>query len=119
MALATGGEALLNRIVPQIYHTWEYDVIREYRDWDNIIFTLYREKDMAEDDVVSFVSDKDDIRIVTLPRSMITGDFTRKLHDAGKKVYTYSVNELSTMRSWQEKGVDGFYTDIVTPEEFG
>lgn len=115
-ALETGGEQLARRIIPQIYEEREYDLVKSAYEWSSIIYTLYRLDDVPDEEILDFVCDKEDIAVVTVPTRRVTELFCEELHDAGKKVYTHTVNETDTLYEWMNLGVDGFYTDTVTPD---
>jgi len=117
-AIEKGGNDLLDRIVPQIYGQEEYDLIRTICKWKNIIYTLYREEEVPDEEIISFISDKDDIKIVTMPKDRVQSDFCKQIHEAGKKVYTHVVDDLNSMYRLRNKGVDGVYTNIITPDSY-
>ena len=117
-AMEKGGADLLDRIVPQIYGQEEYDLIRSVCKWKNIIYTLYREEEVPDEDIISFINDKDDIKIVTMPKDRVNSAFSKQIHAAGKKVYTHVVDDLNTMYRLRNKGVDGVYTNIITPASY-
>ena len=115
-ALVHGGLSTLDRIVPQIYQRDEYDLIKQVYEWKNIIYTLYRDKDIPEEDVLSFVKDKDDLPVVTLPKSRVNAGFCAALHENGKKVCVYTINDLDHVSDWLNQGVDWYCTDTMSPE---
>ena len=115
-ALIHGGQSTLDRIVPQIYQRSEYDLIKQVYSWKNIIYTLYRDKDIPEEDVLAFARDKEDLPIITLPKSRVNAAFSQTLHAIGKKVCVYTINDLDHLPEWLNQGVDWFCTDTMTPD---
>ena len=67
---------------------------------------------------MSFVEEKEDIRIVTVPKRRISEEFCTLLHNAGKLVYTHTINDTDGVYTYMNDGVDGFYTDTMTPAGF-
>ena len=118
MAVEYGGEQLADRIIPQIYEQSEYDIIKEVYNWSSIIYTLYKAGEVTNEEVVSFVEEKDDIPVVTVPQGRVSLEFSELLHDAGKMVYTHTINDTDNLYEWMNKGVDGFYTDTMTPSGY-
>ena len=117
-AEAYGGEQLVDRLIPQIYRQEEYELVGEVYDWKSIIYTLYRSDKVEDEDIISFVEGKDDIRVVTVPKRRISKEFCTLLHEAGKSVYTHTINDTDGLYDWMNEGVDGFYTDTMTPDAY-
>lgn len=117
-AMEKGGTELLDRIVPQIYGQEEYEQIRSICMWKNIIYTLYREEEVPDEEIISFITGKDDIKIVTMPKERVNSAFCKQIHEAGKKVYTHVVDDLNSLYRLRNKGVDGVYTNIITPASY-
>ncbi|MGN1014988.1 MAG: glycerophosphodiester phosphodiesterase family protein [Butyricicoccus sp.] len=118
LAQQYGGDELTQRIVPQIYHPEEYDLIHEIYDWPSVIFTLYslyQEGAVDPDEIARFVQDKPDIAVVTMPKEQVTDPFSEQLHSLGKYVFTHTVNSTENLYQWKNLGVDGFYTNTITP----
>ena len=114
-AILHGGWSTLNRIVPQIYQRSEYDLIKTVYDWKSVIYTLYRDKKIPEEDVLDFVADKDDLAIVTMPKSRVNAEFSAALHAAGKKTCVYTINDLDHLSEWLNQGIDWYVTDTMSP----
>ncbi|MBR2766414.1 MAG: hypothetical protein IKE03_10605 [Blautia sp.] len=116
MAMEIGGEALVNRIVPQLYHPEEYEIVKSVYPWKALIFSLYREKELTDDEVLAVIADKPDIRIVTCKTNRMTEELARGVHALGRQLFVYTVNDIDGLYKWINKGVDGFYTDLMTPQ---
>lgn len=117
-AVECGGEQLAGRIIPQIYEQSEYDLIKQVYAWPSIIYTLYQQDAVPDAEIASFVKDKKDIHVVTIPKRRVSVEFCSLLHDAGKVVYTHTINDTDGLYQWMNQGVDGFYTDTVTPDAY-
>ncbi len=115
MAVEIGGEALADRIVPQLYHEEEYEVVKSVYPWKALIYTLYRETDLTPERILTFIADKPDIRIVTCKANRATEELAGGLHDLGRQLWIYTVNDIDRIYKWLNMGVDGFYTDLMTP----
>lgn len=117
-ALNLGGQQLVDRLIPQIYEQSEYALIKEVYDWKSIIYTLYRSDKIPDEDIISFVKGKEDICVVTVLKRRVSEDFCALLHDAGKIVYTHTINDIDGLYEYMNEGVDGFYTDTMTPAAY-
>ncbi len=111
-------EALLERIVPQIYNQRHYEMLTGVYPFQSIIYTLYASPD-TDEEVVRFVKDKPDIQVVTMGPVRYGKDFYNRLTGAGKLVYFFTLNDIDEVRQSIEKGARGFYTDFIMPGEIG
>ena len=109
---------LLNRIIPQIYNREMYTVVKDIYPFPSIIFTLYLTQE-TDDEIVSFVAENDDIKVVT-----IASDGSGRLHLAerlgeyDKLVYAHTPNAFGDIQALSQQGVDGFYTDFILPRDW-
>ncbi len=110
--------ALFDRLVPQIYTNEMYDVIMELYPWKNIIYTTYN-NDLSADEIIDFCASKYNIHIITSQTSdkRFGTKQTQKIHENGMLVYKHTVDNLYTMAKFGVKDVDGYYTNMITPEE--
>ncbi|MDO4345283.1 MAG: phosphatidylinositol-specific phospholipase C/glycerophosphodiester phosphodiesterase family protein [Eubacteriales bacterium] len=113
----TGGE-LLDRIIPQIYNREMYDWVKEIYPWPSLIYTLYKQDDVPNEEIIAFVREREDIPVVTMPKRRLDEGFIEELHGVGKYVYSHTWNSLKKIQELMEMGVDGFYTDSATPQKF-
>ena len=110
-------EALLERIIPQIYNQDMYALIHEVYAFPSIMYTLYSSPDTLEE-VVAFVKDKDDIPVIVRDKTAITEEFCAAFEYIGKKVYAHTSNDIDETARLMDMGVWGMYTDTITVEEF-
>lgn len=113
----TGDTALWDRIIIQIYHQEMYDWVMEEAPAVNWIFTLYQIANPDYEEIGAFCKERG-IPVVTMDFSRISQKNSEILHRYGCKIYLHTVNRLLDMKatSW---GADGYYSDYVTPEQFG
>jgi glycerophosphoryl diester phosphodiesterase len=111
-----GGDAILNRVIPQIYNERMYDIVTQIYPFRSIIYTLYATSSPPSD-VVEFVKDKDDIRAVTMHPLRFTHVFRDSLHEHGKLIFLHTFNELEEVLDYKRQGVHGFYTDFILPKD--
>ena len=114
-ALEIGGEELADRIVPQLCQFGEYEPVKSIYEWKNLILTMYRMNDVADEEILSWLTDKPDVRIVTCKTTRATEEFARSLHELGRQLWVYTCNDVDGVYSFLNMGVDGFYTDLMTP----
>ncbi|WP_231503741.1 phosphatidylinositol-specific phospholipase C/glycerophosphodiester phosphodiesterase family protein [Paenibacillus sp. 1-18] len=106
---------LLSRIVPQIYNEEMLRTLRSIYPYTSIIYTLYATKD-TDDQIIRFVQ-KHDITAVTLPEDRVSGPLVEGLRQAGAVCYVNTINELKAAAEYEQMGVRGFYTDVLTERE--
>lgn len=118
---------VFKRIIPQIYSPDNYAVLKKYDDFENVIYTLYR-NDLPGERVLEFVKERRNISIVTMPEkcfessfNFISGTKTKKcinpeqrseLKQYGKKIFVHTVNKPEIIFDLMQKGVDGVYSDF-------
>jgi len=112
-ANAVDGE-LLNRIIPQIYNQEMYYIIKDVYPFESIIYTLYASPD-TDEEVVKFVKDKDDIKVITMGDVRFSNDFYKKLTKNGKFIYLFTLNDPDLAGEFFNRGVRGVYTDFILP----
>lgn len=110
--------SLFDRMVPQIYTNEMYDVIMELYPWKSIIYTTYN-NELTADEIIDFCASKSNIHIITSnSRDKRFGEKqTQKIHENGMLVYKHTIDNLHTMAKLAVKDVDGYYTNLISPEE--
>ncbi|MDN4079277.1 phosphatidylinositol-specific phospholipase C/glycerophosphodiester phosphodiesterase family protein [Paenibacillus polymyxa] len=106
---------LLSRIVPQIYNEEMLQTLRSIYPYTSIIYTLYATED-TDDQIIQFVQ-QHDITAVTLPENRVSGALVESLRQAGAVCYVNTINELKDATEYEQMGVRGFYTDVLTEKE--
>ncbi|WP_431086542.1 phosphatidylinositol-specific phospholipase C/glycerophosphodiester phosphodiesterase family protein [Paenibacillus sp. 8b26] len=106
---------LLSRIAPQIYDEEMLRTLRSIYPYTSIIYTLYATED-TDDQIIRFVQ-QNDITAVTLPENRVSGALVESLRQAGAVCYVNTINDLKDAADYEQMGVRGFYTDVLTEKE--
>lgn len=115
-----GDEELKKRIIVQIYSYDMLDWVRSVYDLPdgNVILTLYNMYPRVYDEIGAFCKENG-VPVVTMSSDITEKEAVNTLHGYGVKVYSHTVNRIKQMLAdIRYKGVDGFYSDYVTPEEY-
>jgi len=106
---------LTNKFIPQIYNFSEYQKVSKlgYKD---IILTLYRMK-ATNDEILEFAK-TNKLYAVTMPQTRALKELPSMLKSAGVYVYAHTINNHAMKEVFLEKGVNGIYTDKITPAAF-
>jgi len=100
------------QIIPQAYHFKEYDQSSRLGYMD-IILTLYA-SNYTDFEVVEFAKTHR-LFAVTMPVKRARTGLPTALKQLGIFVYAHTVNDPALEQELPEHGVDGFYTDSLTP----
>lgn len=106
----------LQYVIPQVYDYAEYMKVEEmgYRD---IILTLYKIKVNLKD-LVDFVSVKTPFA-VTMHWSLAQEGLAQMIKPWKIFVYAHTVNDAAKFVELSDLGVNGIYTDFLTPADVG
>lgn len=107
---------ILKRIIPQIYNEKMYGVIERVFPFESYIYTLYQTAD-SNQKVLQYVKSRPKVTAVTMPEWRATSGFLSGLKQMGKRSFVHTINSPEAMDKYKAKGVYGFYTDFVTPED--
>lgn len=107
---------LLKRIIPQIYNEGMYTTIENVYPFESYVYTLYQTTD-SNQKVLQFVKEHPKITAVTMPEWRANASFLGSLKKINKLSFVHTINSLDEMEKYKSRGVYGFYTDFVTPEE--
>ena len=111
---------LLKRIIPQIYDEQMYDLIMDIYDFPDVIYTLYATGSTV-DRVVEFVSDKDNIKVVTVNKDEARfqdDGLAEKLSKIDRLVYIHSLLEFDEFAKYAKYGAYGYYAHHLTPVDY-
>ena len=99
-----------------------FDIIDEGKpfpkSWSNIIYTTYN-NELSADEIIDFCASKYNIHIIasqTHDKRFGTKQ-TKKIHENGMLVYKHTIDNVLTMAKFAVKDVDGYYTNMISPEE--
>lgn len=116
----TGDTELYKRIIVQIYSFEMLDWVKDTFACpdENFILTLYTMYPRDYEKIGQFCRDNG-VPVVTMSSTILTKENVSTLHGYGVRVYTHTENKIKQMFSFVENtGVDGFYSDYVTPYEY-
>lgn len=111
-------EYLLDRMVPQLYHTKDLQTISEVYDFPNKIFTLYLEKTptLAEHEAIAKFCTDNKIDVVTIPYKRVTPEVVNLYSSHKLPLMTHTINDKDSYYTFVNMGVHGVYTDDLTPK---
>ncbi len=104
------------RFIPQVYDEEEYKAAATL-GYKHIIYSLYQVH-RTDDQVLEFATRYKPYAI-TMPTETVNNGLAEKLKAVGVHTYAHTVNTEEELVLYQEKGVDGVYTDTlpVIPSE--
>ena len=110
---------ILNNIIVQIYHSDEYDAVKEL-GFDYIIYTLYNaaEEELSPDVLAGFVSEHELAGVTfweDFPNMYV--DSFDALASTGTPMFIHTVNDPEKMKNYTDAGITGIYTDVTVPGE--
>lgn len=113
---ACGDESVYSRIIVQIYNDEMYDAVSGIYPFENWIYTTYQLAEPDYDAIAEFCVEHK-IEVVVTPMENAKKAVNDRLHAYGLKVYYHTTNRLMAMKHHYDLGGDGFYTDIVCPDD--
>jgi len=109
-------ESVLKRIIPQIFSLTMYKNIKSLYNFDSYIFASYR-SNYNDSDIIDLL-DNTGIRAITIPENKINQTFISNLKSRKIKVYTHTINNFKMILHYKNAGINGFYTDDISPNKF-
>lgn len=106
---------ILQRIIPQLYQSDNFDAVSSVYPFSQYIYTLYMNQDSKEQ-IIDFVTEKG-IRIVVMDENRYSPEFVQTLRDKGIYTYINTINDVNQIRQFVHEGVQGVMTDFVVPDE--
>ncbi len=114
---AINSDALLERVIVQLYNYEMYDTVNSVYPFKNYILTLYQLDDRDYNKIGKFCAEHS-VAVVVMPVSIADDKTTKTLHSYGLHVYLHTVNRITTMGTMILYNLcDGFYSDYVTQPE--
>ncbi len=110
--------SLLNRFIPQIYRNEMYDILMDVYRFPSVIYTTYVAP-LSAGEIIDFVSSHDNIHVITANYKDTRFQETQlqQIHNMGRFFFVHTVNTYSDITQGRNRGVDGFYTDILLPQD--
>lgn len=110
--------AMRSRVVIQMYHPEDLPLIRKSEQrhgaFGAIIFTLYQ-SEITDRELLEFV-DRSGIRLVTVTTRRFNRELAAELHERQVKILVHTLNERQQLKAFRIAGIDGSYTDFLTPD---
>lgn len=118
IARTTGNERMLDRFIIQLYTREGYSDMKEIYPFKNYLYTLYVSNDKDFNGIAAFCLDNN-IHVVTMPVGW-AASAEKELEvfkDQNIHVYVHTVNDMQTVIDMNDKGIVGFYSDYLKPED--
>ena len=115
--LAEKDTSVLDRLIIQLYEGWEKEPILELYPFadEQFIFTTYKwEKWDME---IARICNENNVYVITAPYGDIPDEDAAMLRDLGFVLYEHTVNRLDQAEYALNRGISGFYTDFLMPED--
>lgn len=106
---------LKSRLIPQMFYKDDLEIIRQY-GFHDLVYVVGRE-DYTPESLAQFC-DENDIRVVSLSIYRANPEVVHALKEKNIKAYVYTINSIDEMEKFLQIGVNGFFTDFVSPQEF-
>lgn len=107
----------LSRFIVQIYNDEMYDAVLSVYPFTNWIYTVYQRGTDNFEQLCRFCQENG-IPIITINYKKYKEEFQKLADEYGLLIYLHTVNDSDAALSFYEMGVDGFYTDEITPALF-
>ena len=105
---------MMDRIIPQMYHTSQYEWLRNM-GYSSIIYSLYKTKkwERSELNLDSFVMKYQLVGITMGKRKANREAFYNRVKALGLPIYVNTVDDPTEAQAYYQKGVDALYTNRV------
>ena len=105
--------SVLDRIIPQIYYNDMLEEINRFYDWKSVIYTTYLlPSGTMYSDFVEFCAGNG-IKVIAAYPELLNDELIEYIRSAGIMIYVFTVNSPEEQYEWDEKGISGYYTDIL------
>lgn len=106
------------QIIIQFYNYDDYKKLTREYDFQNYIFTLYKMqgelKENGVDNIIAFCIENN-IKVVTLPEKYVTEERSVSFRENDITLLTHTVDNRKAWNNFMKMGVDGIYTNYITP----
>ena len=119
LAEETGHEDLLEHLIVQIYNIEEYEKVSRIYPVKHWIFTIYQLPDNpgAEVEAAVFAGEKN-FGVLTVPMGCLGSNYFMDLaEENGLNLFIHTVNDISNIWQVSPRGVYGYYSDFLIPNE--
>ena len=108
------GDALLDRMIIQLYYPGQYEAVQEVYPFENCLFTLYKLDSYAPYEVLLECLENR-IPVVTMPYKY--ADFASTFTDKGITVLVHTLDTYEKVDTAVYYGAGGIYTNYLSREE--
>lgn len=115
-AKKSGKEKYLDRIIVQVYNEKMYYAIKSVYPFKHFVYTTYQQPDDAFYKTVAFCK-KTGIEGLTCPDNDVNDYRMKLLAKEGIYSFTHTVNSVYFAKEYMKLGVNGIYSDFLTPSE--
>ena len=110
-------ESVLSRMIIQLYTGREKSDIQAIYPFDDnqFIFTTYRIGGWSRE--VVHICNEEGISVITVPSGSMSDEDIALTNELGFTLYEYTVNRADMARAALNRGISGFYTDDLVPND--
>lgn len=111
---------LFDRMVIQVYNSLMFKVVDNIHHFENYVYTLYYEGFSATEDsfrTKAAFCEENGIRGITMWDYWWRPEFAPIAGEYGIRTFTHTVNDLEEALALLDSGVNGIYTDSLTPAD--
>lgn len=105
---------ILSHCIVQLYNDEMLNAIESVMHFDNYIYTLYY-RGCDDLDALADFCVQHNISVVTMSYNEWTVERSAYLHKRGLKVFLHTLNDAEQVQECLDAGIDGIYTDFITP----
>ncbi|HJV44347.1 MAG TPA: phosphatidylinositol-specific phospholipase C/glycerophosphodiester phosphodiesterase family protein [Bacillota bacterium] len=105
--------ALLDRIIPEIYHPEMYRIVNQIHPFKHQIYSTYM-LDAKPEEIIDFMQNHG-LDVIALSSECVTEDFIHNLREHGISVFVHPINSDKQQQELKNWGVNGIYTDFLHP----
>lgn len=119
-AVSLGMEAVLDRIIIQIYNEEMYSVVNTIYPFRSYIFTLYKrwKDDIADFKKICRWCKDEGVNTITIPVKLYSTDIRLIAEEYGVDLYVHTENNVLKAKELLKNGVQGIYTDSLSEADF-
>ncbi len=113
-AIENGYEAVLDRVVVQIYYEEMYEKVEQIYSFKNYLYTLYYLGYSNTGKEERFCVENK-IPVLVMPYTWINSEICNSVEQSQLKLFVHTVNDIEEAKRQLSMGVDGIYTDEILP----
>lgn len=109
---------LMDRFIIQLYTRDSISQIKEIYPFPSLLYTLYVSGDRDFNAIAAFCLEND-IHVITMPVGWAASyeDELKVFNEQNVHVYVHTVNDIQTVIDMNGRGISGFYSDWLRPED--